>query len=83
MNRTTLIKNGMHQYTIVNLRKAAKNYCDPESIFIVIDGDDELIGRQVFKLYNAIFQEKGVWFLYSNYLDAKNLRAGFSYPFPQ
>ena len=35
---------------------------------IVIDGDDELIGLQVLKLYNSIFQDKNVWFAYSNFI---------------
>jgi hypothetical protein len=35
---------------------------------IVVDGDDELLGRQVFRLFNAIFQSKNVWFVYTNYL---------------
>jgi hypothetical protein len=39
-----------------NLRKAALEYCLPEEIFLVVDGDDELIGRHVLKLFNAAFQ---------------------------
>ena len=33
---------------------------------MIVDGDDELIGRQVFKLFNSQFQEKGIWFMYTN-----------------
>jgi hypothetical protein len=39
-----------------NLRMAANKYCKPEELFIIVDGDDELIGRQVFKHFNAVFQ---------------------------
>lgn len=48
---------------------------------MVIDGDDELIGRQVLKLFNAIFQERQVWFIYTNYMDS-NGEIGYSRPYP-
>lgn len=40
-----------------NLRRAAKEFCKPFEIFMIIDGDDEIIGRQILKLYNSIFQK--------------------------
>jgi hypothetical protein len=39
-----------------NVRFAANNYCKPNDIFMIVDGDDELVGRQVLKLFNANFQ---------------------------
>jgi hypothetical protein len=51
-----------------NLRYAAESLCDPHDIFLVVDGDDELIGRQVLKLMNAHFQKYSLWFVYSNFL---------------
>lgn len=51
---------------------ASNSFCQLNDIFIVVDGDDELIGRQVFKLYNSIFQKQGVWFVYSNFLTINN-----------
>lgn len=53
---------------MANLRRAAMDYCQPQEIFLVVDGDDELIGRQVLRLYNAVFQGEGSWFVYSNFL---------------
>ena len=47
---------------------------------MVIDGEDELIGRQVLKLFNSVFQYKEVWFAYSNYIYGKG-SAGDSRPF--
>jgi hypothetical protein len=44
---------------------------------MAVDGDDELIGRQVLKLFNSVFQKSGSWFVYSNFLTAKNY-VGFS-----
>jgi hypothetical protein len=35
---------------------------------MIIDGDDELIGRQVFKLFSAVYQKKEALVVYSNYV---------------
>jgi len=51
-----------------NLRKAAMEYCLPQDIFLVVDGDDQLLGRQVLKVFNANFQKNDAWFVYSNYV---------------
>ena len=34
----------------------------------IVDADDELIGRQVMKLMNAVYQSTGKWFIYSNFI---------------
>lgn len=39
-----------------NLRTAAMEHCQSDEIFLVVDGDDELLGTQVFKVFNAVFQ---------------------------
>lgn len=65
-----------------NLRNAAQNYCKPQEIFMIVDGDDKLIGRQVLKLYNAVFQQKKLWFVYSNFLLSRR-KIGYSRPFPK
>ncbi len=48
---------------------------------MVVDGDDELIGRQVLKLFNSAFQKNGSWFVYSNFLTTNNY-VGFSRMIP-
>jgi len=48
--------NEIQMKAMFNLRLAATNFCKPEELFMIVDGDDELIGKQVFKLYNALFQ---------------------------
>ena len=35
---------------------------------MIVDGDDYLIGKQVFKLFNSQFQYHGSWFVYSNFI---------------
>ena len=47
---------------------------------MVVDGDDELVGRQVLKLFNSIFQQEKMWFVYSNCINFPGLGTGFSRP---
>ena len=49
---------------------------------MIVDGDDELIGRQVLKVFNAAFQKEKAWFVYSNFIISKSLTAGYSKPVP-
>jgi hypothetical protein len=39
---------------------------------MIIDGDDALIGRQVLKLYNSVYQKTKSALVYSNYLHVNN-----------
>jgi glycosyltransferase involved in cell wall biosynthesis len=77
-----MIKNTEQKRAMPNLRRAARELCKPEDIFIIVDGDDELVGRQVLKLFNAVFQMKKAWFVYSNFLTIRG-SVGYSRPFPQ
>lgn len=65
-----------------NLRRAALEFCKPEEVFLIVDGDDELLGRQVLKLFSAFFQKEDAWFVYSNFLINRNSGVGYSRPFP-
>lgn len=64
-----------------NIYKAAHEFCKPYELLIIVDGDDELIGKQVFKFFNVVFQSKNVWLAYSNHINFKG-SLGYSRPFP-
>jgi glycosyltransferase involved in cell wall biosynthesis len=81
-DRYDIIRNSQQMRAMHNLLFAAKNYCKPNDIFLIVDGDDELLGRQVLKLFNAKFQSDGLYFMYTNFLSMAG-RAGYSRPFPQ
>lgn len=53
---------------------------------IVIDGDDELIGKQVFKFINAAYQSTGAYYLYSNFViineKSHDVKLGYSRKLP-
>lgn len=53
---------------LYNIKKAAIELCEADDIFMVVDGDDELIGRQVLKVFNSIFSQQDIWFVYSNFI---------------
>lgn len=40
-----------------NIYKAATELCQPDDLFMIVDGDDQLLGKQVLKLFNAAFQK--------------------------
>jgi len=48
-----------------NIYYALHKYCDYNQIFYILDGDDEIVGTQVLKLYNTLYQEKKIYVLYS------------------
>ena len=54
-----------------NLRYAAMHECQENQLFIIVDGDDLLIGRQVFKLFSAVMQQKDYWIMWTNFLSPK------------
>jgi glycosyltransferase involved in cell wall biosynthesis len=76
-----IVKNKEKLYAMGSLRKAAREYCRSDDIFMVVDGDDELLGRQTLKVFNAAFQREGAWFVYSNFLGS-NGEIGYSRPLP-
>ena len=56
MSRFTGIRNDEKKYATYNLQNAAHHHCQAEDIFLIVDGDDELVGTQVFKLINTKYQ---------------------------
>lgn len=38
---------------------------------MIVDGDDELLGKQVFKFFNAVFQSKKLWLAYTNFITSR------------
>ena len=51
-----------------NIHHGIHTYCPDGEIVGLIDGDDSLLGRKVFQLYNAVYQAKRTALIYSNFL---------------
>lgn len=64
-NRINFIRTLKKKYATYNILNAAFNYCKKDSILVLVDGDDQLIGKQVFKFINAIYQAEDIWVMYN------------------
>lgn len=58
-------------------------------MLLIVDGDDYLlgiyegiIGKYVFKLFNAKFSDSDAWVVYSNFVSVDG-KIGYSRPMPQ
>jgi glycosyltransferase involved in cell wall biosynthesis len=67
-----LVKNEERVTTTGNLYLAATKYCSPRDIMVVVDGDDELLGVNIFKVFNALYVTHHLEMLYSNYIRFKD-----------
>jgi hypothetical protein len=54
-----------------NIYNAVMNSCSEDSIVLNLDGDDEFIGKNVLKIFNANYQRTNAGVIYSNYLRVK------------
>jgi glycosyltransferase involved in cell wall biosynthesis len=69
--RFRLIRNKQRRTAIPNIYDATINYCALEDIAVIVSGDDELLGKQVFKIINAIYQSKKPAVAYTNHFFGK------------
>jgi hypothetical protein len=70
---------------MANIYHAVYDYCRSGEILAIVDGDDELIGRQVLKLFNAAYHRTKAFAIYSNHIESKKdifLQIGISKPYP-
>ena len=63
-----IVSNMMPIGAFANKDSGIKENCNPGDIVLELDADDYLIGRQVFKTINAIYQQNKSWLAYSNFL---------------
>ena len=61
---------------------AAKMHCKGLEVAVLVGGDDELLGRKVFKVLNAVYHRKKPAVAYSNHffggLQKGNFSLGYS-----
>lgn len=67
-HKVVLLKNKHKKTATENFYYAVHKYCDYGQMFMVVDGDDELIGTQVLSLFNALYQQNQYYTLYSSHL---------------
>lgn len=57
-SKVVLITNKKQMTAVPNIHMAITKHCKPNEIGFFVDGDDELVGKKVFKVFNAIYQSK-------------------------
>jgi glycosyltransferase involved in cell wall biosynthesis len=73
------IENKVHKTALESIYDLIMNHCSNDSIIFNIDADDELIGTNVFKVFNAEYQRTNGGFLYSSmYKYNQNVFIGFT-----
>ncbi len=66
-DRIKYVQNLKRNYATYNIINAAFSYCHENDIQMLIDGDDEFIGRYAFQVMNSAYQQnKDIWIAYSN-----------------
>jgi hypothetical protein len=61
------ISNKKHKTALENIHDATYNFCSNDSVVMIVDGDDELIGKNVLKVFNAAYQKLKAGVIYSSY----------------
>lgn len=69
--RVDFVRNLEHKFATYNILHAGFEYCGEGDIQVIVDGDDMLIGKQVFQIINAEFQKKDLWVMYTFYINDK------------
>ena len=68
-NRVTLLMNNESYGALANRDSVTRRYCKSGDIVMDIDGDDALIGKQAFNMFNRFYHSHPeAWFVYSNFV---------------
>jgi glycosyltransferase involved in cell wall biosynthesis len=69
-DKVTVVRSTVNRKPMANIFYGSQKYCRLGEIQYVIDGDDELVGRQVFKVMNAVYQKNKFITVYSSHIIA-------------
>jgi glycosyltransferase involved in cell wall biosynthesis len=63
-----VLKNEKRLSAVPNIYTAVTQYCDPDDVVVLVDGDDELLGRNALKIFSHLYQKNNADVVYSNHL---------------
>jgi glycosyltransferase involved in cell wall biosynthesis len=66
--RYVYIENRRRVTALHNIYLASTNHCPTDSVAMIVDGDDELIGRNILKVFNWGYQTKKAGVMYTNFI---------------
>lgn len=80
--RVSLVWNNEKKFFLESTVTAVKTFCMEKRVTVLIDGEDELMGTQVFKVLNAFYRKHSANVVYGNFVEYHSLqqllRLGFS-----
>ena len=86
-SRYVYINNKRNKGSLENIYNSVHEYCSADSVASSPDADDELIGKNVLKVFNAAFQQKKAGVIYSNFiwyrLSIKRATIGITQPYTE
>ena len=68
-----LIEGKKRRTALENIYYGVHKYCDYGQIFMIYDGDDELFGRQGFKVINSLYQRHKYYLIYSEFISYNSI----------
>ena len=60
------INNPIRKTALENIHNAVINYCNPEDIVAIVDGDDFLLNKKVLSYINDFYNKNDCWIMYGN-----------------
>jgi len=78
--RFRLIRNGERRWLAQNLHVLITEYCEPNDIVVLLDGDDWLSDSGALTHINRFYEEQECWVMYGQF-ELPNGEYGFSQPF--
>lgn len=68
MENIVFVRNRVRKWATYNILNAAFNYCGDGDVQLLVDGDDQLVGRYAFQVMNSAYQQNpNIWLAYSNF----------------
>ena len=64
-DRYFFVRNDKQKFALPNILFSNYVYCSPDSILFDVSADDELVGKNVLKIFNAQYQKHNAGMLYS------------------
>lgn len=80
-SKFVLIRNEQRMGHLFNQYHAI-SACDPDSIIVILDGDDWLAHENVFSIISHAYQKEDAWLTYGQFLYLEKNKKGFCRPIP-
>ena len=63
-----VLANEQRMTAVPNIHRAVTQHCAADSIVVLVDGDDELLGKYSLKVFNHLYHKQNADVVYSNHI---------------